>query len=185
LWLNKKPPLSILLVKIQHDNDNILKNGYSKKGNENFYLSSGTNKSISNFRETIPLKCFPLCTNGFVTRRPNFAKRLPCRFSVAVFEKKPEETHFLSQNSDAGKDSSLESYGVCAVALYDYQVRCWYRRYIIKITFRICKVTNPKFVLFNARFLLFTFVKSIGAVPHINPVFLSEIMVLMLRSINM
>jgi hypothetical protein len=26
-----------------------------KKGVENFYLSSGTNKSISNFRETIPL----------------------------------------------------------------------------------------------------------------------------------
>jgi hypothetical protein len=26
-----------------------------KKGVENFYPSSGTNKSISNFRETIPL----------------------------------------------------------------------------------------------------------------------------------
>jgi hypothetical protein len=31
----------------------IFKNGSSKKGVENFYLSSGTNKSISNFRETI------------------------------------------------------------------------------------------------------------------------------------
>jgi hypothetical protein len=27
-----------------------------KKGVENIYLSSGTNKGISNFRETIPLK---------------------------------------------------------------------------------------------------------------------------------
>jgi hypothetical protein len=30
-------------------------NGLSKKGVENFYLSSDTNKSISNFHETIPL----------------------------------------------------------------------------------------------------------------------------------
>jgi hypothetical protein len=30
----------------------ILKNGATKKGVENFYLSNGTNESISNFRET-------------------------------------------------------------------------------------------------------------------------------------
>jgi hypothetical protein len=32
-----------------------LKMNKVEKGVENFYLSSGTNKSISNFRETIPL----------------------------------------------------------------------------------------------------------------------------------
>jgi hypothetical protein len=37
------------------------KNGLSKKGVENLYQSNDTNKSISNFRETIPLiiKYFP------------------------------------------------------------------------------------------------------------------------------
>jgi hypothetical protein len=33
-----------------------LKSGLSKKGVEKFYISNGINKSISNFRETIPLK---------------------------------------------------------------------------------------------------------------------------------
>jgi hypothetical protein len=32
-----------------------------KKGVENLYLSSGSNKSISNFRETIPLNCQSAC----------------------------------------------------------------------------------------------------------------------------
>jgi hypothetical protein len=32
------------------------KNGLSKKGVEKLYLSNGSNKSISNFRETIHLK---------------------------------------------------------------------------------------------------------------------------------
>ncbi len=30
--------------------------------------------------------------------------------------------HDYLQDSDPNRDSSLESYGVCAVALYDYQV---------------------------------------------------------------
>jgi hypothetical protein len=34
----------------------LLKNGSNKKCVENIFLSSGTNNSISNFRETIPLK---------------------------------------------------------------------------------------------------------------------------------
>jgi hypothetical protein len=38
-----------------------LKNGLTKKGVENFYLSNGTNKSISNFRETIPLNVDQIC----------------------------------------------------------------------------------------------------------------------------
>jgi hypothetical protein len=33
-----------------------LKTDIIKKGLENVYLSSGTNKSVSNFRETIPLR---------------------------------------------------------------------------------------------------------------------------------
>jgi hypothetical protein len=36
-------------------NGDKFKNGLSKKGVENFYLSNDTNKSIANFRETIPL----------------------------------------------------------------------------------------------------------------------------------
>jgi hypothetical protein len=43
-----------LYSKILDENDDILKSGYNKKGVENIYLSSSTNKSISNFRETIP-----------------------------------------------------------------------------------------------------------------------------------
>jgi hypothetical protein len=35
------------------------KNLFNKKGVENFYLSNGTNKSIANFRETIPLSPEP------------------------------------------------------------------------------------------------------------------------------
>jgi hypothetical protein len=41
-------------MKIQYENVDILKNGFGKKGVENFYQSNDTNKSISNFRETIP-----------------------------------------------------------------------------------------------------------------------------------
>jgi hypothetical protein len=47
------------LIKTQYNNNNddIFKNGYSKKGVE--FQSSGINKSISNFRETIPLTHLP------------------------------------------------------------------------------------------------------------------------------
>jgi hypothetical protein len=46
------------------------KNGFKKKGVDNFYLSNDTNKSITHFRETIPLKsraqfsirCTALCS---------------------------------------------------------------------------------------------------------------------------
>jgi hypothetical protein len=55
LGLNKKLTLKILTSKIRHEND-IFKNALSKKGLEYFGLSNGTNKSIANFRETIPLK---------------------------------------------------------------------------------------------------------------------------------
>jgi hypothetical protein len=34
-----------------------LKNGLNKKGVEILYLCNGINKSISNFREAIPLTC--------------------------------------------------------------------------------------------------------------------------------
>jgi hypothetical protein len=40
---------------MRHENDDIFKNALSKKGLEYFKLSNGTNKSIANFRETIPL----------------------------------------------------------------------------------------------------------------------------------
>jgi hypothetical protein len=43
-------------LKIRYENNDILKNGSSKQGVEKIYLSNGINKSISNFRETIPLK---------------------------------------------------------------------------------------------------------------------------------
>jgi hypothetical protein len=39
-----------------NENDNIFKNGENKKSLESFYLSNDVNKSMSNFRETIPLK---------------------------------------------------------------------------------------------------------------------------------
>jgi hypothetical protein len=47
--------VEILTSKIRHENGDIFKNGLSKKGVEYFKLSSDTNKSIANFRETIPL----------------------------------------------------------------------------------------------------------------------------------
>jgi hypothetical protein len=48
--------VEILTSKIRHENSDKFKNGLSKKGVEYFYLSNDTNKSIENFRETIPLK---------------------------------------------------------------------------------------------------------------------------------
>jgi hypothetical protein len=54
LWPNKKPLLNILKSKIRYED--IFKNGLNKKRRSKFfYLSSGTIKSISNFRATIPL----------------------------------------------------------------------------------------------------------------------------------
>jgi hypothetical protein len=50
--------VEILTSKIRHENIDKFKNGLSKKGVEYFYLSNDTNKSIANFRETIPLICF-------------------------------------------------------------------------------------------------------------------------------
>jgi hypothetical protein len=47
--------VEILTSKIRHENGNKFKNGLSKKGLEYFYLYNDTNKSIANFRETIPL----------------------------------------------------------------------------------------------------------------------------------
>jgi hypothetical protein len=47
--------VEILTSKIRHENGDKFKNGLSKKGVEYFYLSNDTNKSIANFRETIPL----------------------------------------------------------------------------------------------------------------------------------
>jgi hypothetical protein len=55
LGLNKKLTPNIFKSKIRHENDDIFKNGLSKQGVESFELSSRTNKSIANFRETIPL----------------------------------------------------------------------------------------------------------------------------------
>jgi hypothetical protein len=47
--------VDILTSKIRHENGDKFKNGLSKKGVEYFKLSNDTNKSIANFRETIPL----------------------------------------------------------------------------------------------------------------------------------
>jgi hypothetical protein len=47
--------VEILTSKIRHENGDKFKNGLSKNGVEYFYLSNDTNKSIANFRETIPL----------------------------------------------------------------------------------------------------------------------------------
>jgi hypothetical protein len=47
--------VAILTSKIRHENGDIFKNGLSKKGVAYFCLSNDTNKSIANFRETIPL----------------------------------------------------------------------------------------------------------------------------------
>jgi hypothetical protein len=55
LGLNQKLTPKILTSKSRHENDDIFKNALSKKGLEYFKLSNGTNKSIANFRETIPL----------------------------------------------------------------------------------------------------------------------------------
>jgi hypothetical protein len=43
-----------LIIEKFDANNVIFKNGFNKKGEENIYPSSGTNKSISNFREIIP-----------------------------------------------------------------------------------------------------------------------------------
>jgi hypothetical protein len=54
LGLDEKLTQSIIKSKIRHENDDIFKKLFSKKGVENFYLSNDTNKSIANFGETIP-----------------------------------------------------------------------------------------------------------------------------------
>jgi hypothetical protein len=56
--------VEILTSKICHENGDKFKNGLSKKGVEFFLLSIDTNKSIANFRETIPLiKAFQSAEN--------------------------------------------------------------------------------------------------------------------------
>jgi hypothetical protein len=50
--------VEILASKICHEKADKFKNGLSKKGVKYFYLSNDTNKSITNFRETIPLRLY-------------------------------------------------------------------------------------------------------------------------------
>jgi hypothetical protein len=55
LGLNEKSPRNILSSKIQHENEDIFRNGLNNTGVENVWLSNNSNKSVSNFHETIPL----------------------------------------------------------------------------------------------------------------------------------
>jgi hypothetical protein len=47
--------VEIVTSKIRHENGDKFKNGLSRKGVECVWLSNDANKSIANFRETIPL----------------------------------------------------------------------------------------------------------------------------------
>jgi hypothetical protein len=63
LELNKKLTPNILQSQIRHENGDILKIVFNKKGEENFYLSNGSVpiKSIANFHETIPFSYIICC----------------------------------------------------------------------------------------------------------------------------
>jgi hypothetical protein len=56
-YQRRTPALNILYSKIRHENDYIFKNVSSKKGVQILlaFQSNNNNKSIANFRETIPL----------------------------------------------------------------------------------------------------------------------------------
>jgi hypothetical protein len=57
---------NVLKSKIHYENVDAFKNGLSEKDVDNFYQSNATNKSISNFREIIPLNyisCRISCIN--------------------------------------------------------------------------------------------------------------------------
>jgi hypothetical protein len=53
--------VEILTSKIRHENGDKFKNCFGKKCVKYFELSNNTNKSIANFRETIPLNEFKIC----------------------------------------------------------------------------------------------------------------------------
>jgi hypothetical protein len=52
----------LIFINAGHENEDIFKNVFTKKGVEYFYLSNDTNKSIAIFRETIPLKRMDMLT---------------------------------------------------------------------------------------------------------------------------
>jgi hypothetical protein len=46
----------LIFINAGHENEDIFKNVFTKKGVEYFYLSNDTNKGIAIFREAIPLR---------------------------------------------------------------------------------------------------------------------------------